>query len=415
MKNNNWIYKYASVSVIIGPLIEPYNFPATSLSVYKVFMLINVFIFFCHRKDALFVPKYYKFFFLYALIIPILNAVFHGYLSHILGSYLTLILFSSSLILSAIFIDLKVFYRTYRIFGIVTCLVFFAQELSFLIFGFRFMALIPFLDVHYEGFTTESFSEQMAMIDRSCSCFLEPSHFAQFILPLLAIELGLLHDKNKSFGFYPILLTIVLLLLRSGVGLLSCAMLWSFFIIFSKRAFYVKAFVIVPVAVVLSYVFFVNYTGTEQGSALVERVSQLNPNDFDYVSSGIMRVYRGYWVYGDLDFLSKLLGVGIGGADDAIDRSSVAWMFGDGEHYINNIQTLLIGYGVVGFILFLLFLFNLTRKTPFTSTLLVAVFLMTSLMESYFYTTRMLLFLCVPFVLSLRVHRHHSSTKVIKS
>lgn len=394
------INKYACLSLLIGPLLEPYNIPGTRLAIYKILMLLNVFLFFKHKGASLFIPRYYKWFLIYAFTIPTMNALFHNYMSHLLGSYLTLMLFSANLVLLAPFVDLDRFIKYYRIFGIITCAIFFAQEISFLLYGSRFMALIPFLDVHYEGFSTEEFSDKMSMKDRSCSCFLEPSHFAQYVLPLLAFELGSLHERNRSLAFVPIVLSIVLLILRSGVGLLCGAALWCVFILFSRRSLAVKTFVILPLVSILTLVFFISYSNTEKGAAVVDRAVQLNPNNNNELSSGIIRVYRGYMVYDTLDLPAQLLGVGVGGANDAIDNSSYNWMFEEGDHYLNNIQTLLIGYGIIGTFIFMLFLLSMIRTKSFVSVLFVVAFLSTSLLESYFGAYRMLLFLGIPFVIS---------------
>lgn len=394
------INKYACLSLLIGPLLEPYYFPGTRLAIYKILMLLNVFLFFKHKGASLFIPRYYKWFLIYAFTIPTMNALFHNYMSHLLGSYLTLMLFSANLVLLAPFVDLDRFIKYYRIFGIITCAIFFAQEISFLLYGSRFMALIPFLDVHYEGFSTEEFSDKMSMLDRSCSCFLEPSHFAQYVLPLLAFELGSLHERNRSLAFVPIVLSIVLLILRSGVGLLCGAALWCVFILFSRRSLAVKTFVILPLVSILALVFFISYSNTEKGAAVVDRAVQLNPNNNNELSSGIIRVYRGYMVYDTLDLPAQLLGVGVGGANDAIDNSSYNWMFEEGDHYLNNIQTLLIGYGIIGTFIFMLFLLSMIRTKSFVSVLFVVAFLSTSLLESYFCAYRMLFFLGIPFVIS---------------
>lgn len=399
------INKYACLSLLVGPILEPYNIPGTSLAVYKVLMLLNVILFFKHKRASLFVPKYYKWFLIYAFTVPTLNALFHNYMSHLLGSYLTLMLFSANLVLLAPFVDMDRFKKYYRIFGIITCAIFFAQEISFLLSGSRFMALIPFLDVHYEGFSTEEFSDKMAMLDRSCSCFLEPSHFAQYILPLLALELGLLHEENKSLAFIPLVLSVVLLILRSGVGLLCGAALWSMFVLFSRRSLAVKTFIILPLVSILALLVFINYSNTEKGAAVVDRAAQLDPNGYNEVSSGIIRVYRGYMVYETLDLSAQLMGVGVGGADDAIDNSSYNWMFEEGEHYLNNIQTLLIGYGVIGTFIFMLFLFSMTQTKSFVSVLFVVAFLTTSLLESFFCAYRMLFFLSIPFVISYHFYK----------
>ena len=243
----------------------------------------------------------------------------------------------------------------------------------------------------YDYVDMQSFIENMSMKDRSCSMFLEPSHFAQYIIPFLAIELGRLHETKRIISPIAIFLTLVLLFLKSGNGLLLCALLWFISILFSNIRKSKKIFILFPfITIVLFYGF--NYIiHTEMGEQLLSRMDELDP-DSGKMTSGIMRVFRGFWVFGDLSSIIQIFGGSFGAKDMLIEGSSYIWMFRDNERYINNIQMLLISFGFIGLFFFFYFILKNSLKS-FTSILLVSAFILLSFMESFPFTTKMLFYI----------------------
>ena len=390
MKKSDFKEKYASFALVVFPILECYNIG--SIALYKFLMLLSCFLLgrgIIGKKNIL--PKLLLVFYIYAFTVPQFNAIATDSMSNFAGSYLTPLLFVLNLAVFIPFLNYKYVKKYYTFFIIIACGVFVAQELSFLFLGKRFSALIPFLRL-YVGVSAADFAPHIAALNRSCSIFAEPSHFAQYLTPYVAIVMHDLHQKKKVFSVPVVALSLVFVILRSGNGLLLIALLWVFFILFSNTKTILKYTIVIPLSLVIGIYAFNLFSNTEQGAAVLERTEELDTN-YSRVSSGTIRVYRGFWVYNDMNFNDKLLGVGAGGINDAVDRSRFHWMFYENERYLNNASAFLVAYGAIGTILFVVFLLSLCDKRRFGTILLVVTFVGLSFMESFFWNTRMLLYI----------------------
>ena len=396
MVKQNIINKYASLSLILGPFIEPYAITDGGTAMYKFFMLFNIFLFWNKGTHAIIFPKMYKQFLLYALLVPTLVAFITGYISGLIGSFFALLLFTINIVLVVPLVRVEYIKKYYRIAVYLCIIVFITQEVMFYISGIRFMALIPFFHTVYKGVDMASFVARMSMEGRSCSMFLEPSHFAHFLLPYLAMTLGILHDKKKLLNIDVIVVTIVLVFLRSGNGLLVLAIIWAVAILFSSMNKIIKYVMIIPFSLFVAIYGFSAFSDTEMGQSVLERTEELD-TDFTRVSSGFIRVWRGYYVYDDQPDIVKLFGVGYGGIEDAVHKSNYQWMFKSNDDiYVNNVQAFLLSYGIFGSFLYLLFLFCICKKEKFATIMMVVTFLSLCFLDNFFCSTKMLLILAIP-------------------
>lgn len=104
------------------------------------------------------------------------------------------------------------FIRIYKAFALICIVFFFLQEVSYHLTGIRISGAISFLPKSGDITMSEYMSVQAEGL-RSCSFFSEPAHFAQFLLPLFAIEI--FYDKHKMHIWYAIVIGAALLLLQS--------------------------------------------------------------------------------------------------------------------------------------------------------------------------------------------------------
>lgn len=398
-----FINKYATWSLLMGPLLEPYYLIGT-INMFKFFMLFNCVFFFIKRTVPISIDRNLKHFIIYAFTIPSLVALTFGYTSHILGSYLTVILFVLNLYLVLPFVNYEYLKRIYGYFAGFSVIIFIIQEIQYNILGYRMACLVPFFKLASQNMDMSQQLRAIQNLDRSSSIFAEPSHFAQYIVPYLAVCMGKLHSENKLLDWRIIVLSLCLLWLRSGNGILLCAVMWICFILFTNIRRGLKYFLIFPLCIVASIVFLNNISKTEIGEELQSRTEEMSISD-DKITSGYIRLYRGYYIYGELNPIIKIFGVGLGGANDAIDNSSRSWMFKEGDHYLNNIQILLISYGLLGTILFFVFLIGLIRKNFFEGKLIIIGFITMSFMESFFCSPKMLMYLAIP-ILAQRSFLH---------
>ena len=164
-----------------------------------------------------------------------------------------------------------------------------------------------------------------------------------------------------------------------------------------------RKILIISSAIVLFPVIFNRIVATETGEQLLTRTSELEAGG-DYDRSGTQRIFRGFYVYSSEDFPLQLFGVGTGGTIDVINTSSAKVMFNSNERYLNNIHTLLIGFGLIGSILFFLYLFTLFKCSEMDGRLILVGFLTLCFMESFFLNSKMILYFAFVYAL-LRKHR----------
>lgn len=392
---NDRLKKLLAFLLVFTPFMEPYRIGGVTLDTMTLF--ISLLIAFIFLKNYVQTDYSARQFFCYALIIPNIVAISYGYYIHITSSFIVLLLYI--LCYYKIFPNIQLQYlkKYYRYLVILVCIVFVIQEVMFQSVGYRFSALFPFLDVRYEGIPMSAFILNQMYYPRSSTFFLEPSHMAHFLLPYLALSLGE-NSSGLSLKMYiePVMITIVLIFLRSGCGIVGLSFIWLFFILQINLSGIKK--IIFYIACITIAVYAINYIiSTEMGISLMNRSSELQSGG-DYERSGTIRIFRGFYVYGTMDLLQQIFGVGTGGSIDVIESSPYFIMFFGSERYLNNLQMLLIGFGLIGTLLFFVHYYKLYRGNNLSGKLTLIAFLSLCFLESFFLTSKMILFFVIAFL-----------------
>ena len=260
------------------------------------------------------------------------------------------------------------------------CSVFFLQEISYYLLGYRFSGLVPFFPLFYEherGIQMEDFMMAQSMNERSASVFLEPSHFAQFIIPFLAIQL--FRDIHKINYVRAIFITVVLLLLKSGVGLILASFIWLYWFFVSKKVTFkfVIIFLLLPVMLVLIY----SAANMEYISELLIRTDEVSL-DASSNTSGFIRIFRGYFLLSDMNVMNRFVGLSTNYVLGLlITTFDSFWLFSK-ELYLNTFQTKLVYFGLIGTILYYNWLFGEFRKNDLCGKIILMLLMLLMLMES---------------------------------
>ncbi len=389
--------KYACLALVIGPLCRPYLFPGTDVGLGTVLLFINCILLLINLHKAPFLfPRFFLFFIIYAAILPVLNGAFHGY--GFISTYIVLGLFFLNIWFYSSFVELNYVKRYLRFIVYFAAGILITQEIMYAVWGHRFAALIPFLPSCYsnQGISTEAIIQTQIISARSSSIFLEPSHLAQYLIVFLAVTLGDNYSLKKNISFDAIFVTLAILLTRSGVGMLCMLVLWSAFVIFNQISLSKKISLVFPLIIILVIVGHSIISSNLVGSDLLSRVDELslsNAQDTRFYSSGAIRIYLGYFIFSEMLVSDKILGVGSGSIGQIVDTSSFSTIFANGG--LNNMQSLLIGFGIIGTILFMSFLIHLLRNNNFVGKLVLISFLIISFLESSFLEAYTLLFIVI--------------------
>lgn len=394
MDTTNITSKYAAVLLLIGPILQPYSYKGINLGVYLLFInaiilwIINLF----SKKKTQNNKELQGFltFYIYAFTLPVIvGLLLYG--SNGLGaSYRGMLVYAVTFPMLIKLIDFLFLKRTYTFIVFFLCAIFICQEFLYYTTGIRFSALIPFLDLNYD-IAMEDFMADQMIKTRSSSMFLEPAHFSQYLVPCLALNMGKLIDEKRLMNVTVLFISLILYFLQSGSGMIMLGILY--FLYFKKQK--VKtSYLLCLFFILIALVLVVDANSNESIlGALFERRNELSLNKND-IGSGMIRVFRGYYVYADFPLLGKIFGVGNGAVGDVVMNSSARWMFND-ETYLNNFQKLIIGYGFIGSILFINYMKSLFAKGSFSGNAVLTCFIAVSFMENMFFDSKMLFYMCI--------------------
>lgn len=306
------------------------------------------------------------------------------------------IFFILSIGIYSFYIDFKYTIKVYRIIAysaIVFCLF---QEMLFLTNGYRPSGLMEFLPYRYDSNVSFAILRNgMRYLDRVNSFFSEPAAFAQFLLPLLIIELFL--SKNKYRLPKVIFISFTLILIRSGngfFGLLCVFALWFINEVFRKKIKNKKKIIAI---VFLIFLIFPYYATTSNYKNIVNRKAEVfTPRGSDH-HSGFIRTYRGYLLINKLDIFHKIVGINNPTRIKGLIKGSGELNFKENDTYLNTIQTILLNGGVIGLILSLYFFKSYYKRKSKISRTLIITFLALGFIASLYLLPVMLIFLVLSF------------------
>lgn len=391
--HHKYVSWYASLSTVIGPILQPYNLFGKSMALLLMFANIFILGFYGIVKghNPFIKPdRRYVLFLAYCITVPVLlgMALYHVDIG---SSYRGLLVFSASLLCYISFADMSSLKKIYRFFVYVAIAVFFAQELCWYFLGFRFPGLIPFFELNYEMGMEEYLKFQLTR-DRSSSIFLEPAHVAIFTLPYMIIKMVDNEEQKNLFTFETLFISFFLIWLRSGLGFVCLLIIYLLFLLRSRinpsrKVAFILFGSILSIAVL---------TLTDLGSFLYEsffsRSEELTGNSSN--GSGFIRITRGFFVYADFPLIGKIFGVSNGAIEDVVIHSSAYNLF-DEDTLLNTIQKILMGYGFIGTLLLYNYLQRIAKRRNQYSFYLVLTLVIICFLENMLFDGRMLLYVVI--------------------
>lgn len=373
--------KYFCWALILFPVAVMYsifNVPLPYLIIVIGLALVVI-----TKKPLLLMGSYWTtVFFCYMAVVPSLIYCFS------MGSVLGLVqtgtwLFLLYVLLFYEYVEKEYLELTYKRVLVAVILFFLFQELIYQLSGSRISGIIPFLDfTYYSDSSTELFSEVQQKANRSSSFFLEPAMFAQFLIPGLAMNMK--YTRNNFICFLGLLIIIVIG--RTGTGLFIGAIA-SFIYMLNwkggskvfKAIFFVSLFIVGLIG--MKYI-----VSTDYYAYISARTEEFSSDE----SSAFERFFRGYLLLDVMSPIEKLFGVGSKNLLSVTQRPGVSAFFGDNDIYMNGIQAVLVGGGIIGLILFFFMLWKIYRMANLTGRYIILLFVVQSFMAASYLSALML-------------------------
>lgn len=337
------------------PILTMYG-SLLNYGIWLFLFLVGYIILTSHRKSIIYIPESYKGYWAYLAVIYL---VLTHKLAAIVPGGISFFVFSIILIFISRQFDLGNYKKYMRILILIVVGLFFAQETMWVATGSRFVPVLPLGKLT----TTLTYGELIvrnSMGDRSASIFLEPAHFAHFLLLGLIVELFSYKGK-KIFSGYALLIIAALLLLRSGTGIVGLAVLLLFRMrTYLKRLSTGKKIIATVFLVAIAGVALNFYIKTEVGGEMFERSQDELTLDED--GHSYARFAVGTLIYNDLPVLNKI----IGASDETLLPIARKYAFYADDDanilYMNGWAYVLTHSGVIGLLLLLIVIFKLYRQ-----------------------------------------------------
>lgn len=227
--------------------------------------------------------------------------------------------------------------------------------------------------------------------NRPLSFFAEPASYAVAMMPLLFISL-----RRRDF-LWAVITTLGVLLSTSTVGVALSGVLWAY--MFLKGSYPAKTKIAVVGLIVLIAVLYVNASPFE---ASFEKTLAVSEGE----STVAARLVCGFQVISTLNPLEMILGAPYHSADDYVgahltemagmDEALRYWM--GGHLFLNSFTQIVFRYGAIGLgLLFAVYIAMLRKKDytakSFVIMVIVATFVQSMLLNSYFFEITMLILL----------------------
>ena len=267
---------------------------------------------------------------------------------------------------------------------VIAALLFLYQNIAHYVLGQETSVILPISNhLNYGDFTFGELQihQKTNFGGRFSSIFAEPSYWAQYCVVALCLELFCEDNNDKLFSKKALLISIVLLAVQSGVGVLCLGLLMLiklYQIVFvnkdtSKIWYFI---VLLPVVFFAAYV----YISSDIGQALVERGNNISSVQGDGGRSSFLRLFYG-WEYLAVQPFDILLF----GANEFIGISS------DGDTFFNCASYFTLMHGILGSSLLVLFYFFRARKNGLLAVASALTLLAISMMEAIYLSPIMLL------------------------
>lgn len=385
IKTDTFFSKSLTLLVILYPLLSVYGINQVTLGTVCMFLLLLIIIL-AKFKIGMKWPKYFWLFFTYMFFSRFfyapdfnLNSLFS----------LSLITFAILLGLSCKYFDLQYGIKVYEIVLLICICFFFMQEIMYFSIGTRVVGLLPWLPLN-TGMSSSDYISMLRYKPRSASFFLEPGHFAEYIIPLLALEL-FYNQRKKRNNFYALLISLVLLLLRSGTGVLVMALIWIIWIFYQLRNSsllnkLLLLFIVVPgIALTVYY-----YSNSELGKKLSERKSEFN--EVSSTTSAYVRIIRGFDLFADFPVMNKFFGLNSPTKINSfISQGRMYLVFGEDDLSFSCIQSILIYGGILGMFIYLIHFTYFFKKNYIEGRMIAVAFIGLSIISPIYLMGGMLL------------------------
>ena len=300
--------------------------------------------------------------------------------------------------------DIHLFLNIYLGFAYFAIVFFVIQILFYYILHKAIMFQIPFLDLNENLYNAYNYLKMARTIGvlfpRFPGPFSEPSIYADYISPLLILCLYGIEDIKKNYikaGF----IVVTLFLSTSGVGIIMAGVSVGLYIWLRNSKDRKKMQWIPVLAIILFAALLVVYISSGR---IRETINTLFvPGVGDTNSKADYRIYRGIYYFLSLPTIYKVTGVGLFNAEKFALQNHIVSPYDvdtSSYEYFNGISQTFIYTGILGTILFSMFLMKFVPRKSMIEKSFFVLYMMLIIGTSYLFTEMAVIYLALAYIVS---------------
>lgn len=359
----------STVILVISPILNIYKAGTIPLSMaeisYVVLSVVFIFYSLIHKSLKVSKPgKYYSLFLFFSFAISIIMAtvLINTITLDFIIKWAQMLVYSIPIIFfSSNFFNRKFGEKLYISISFFLSLFLILQFISFQVLHVQIKGLLSNLPLNYNLSSASEYYSYLNFhnIYRPSSIFIEPAHFSQYVSLALLMELFPLNrkkDQLNSTYYRAIVITFALMLSGSAIGFFSVLLFWGYWFwkYFIKQGKFIKSYFM---SILLIFLGIVMVVRTNVFDKFLYRISTIGDTTS---STGSLRILRGYYIFSLGNPINKIFGIGFGNIINYLIKNGITTPYDGnlliGNEYMNSLSYILVASGILGFILFLVFL-----------------------------------------------------------
>lgn len=418
VRRNNDV-QWITIFISIMPLLDTYELKSIPISFGEVGLIVVVIYtlayFIVNKRMLVISNKIYIFFLIYSFITSLVVGALNDYFlfSEWIFKWGRILLYSYTfLTISYVFIDIDLLADCFCKIGIMTSVFEILQFISWHIWHKAFFLLIPVFKLHYITSDYSVYVQHLMRWNgsgwRPSNFFLEPTQYG--IYASFALVISLFYFKEKRIKI-AMLISLGIVVSGSATAIILVGLIWGGWVfVYAKlkdnKVFFVTIVVIIAGACFLT----TNNVIKEKLLYRIHTIGELG------ASTGSLRVLRGFYIFRQLCFEQKIFGSGMGNFQNFLISSGITTIFDTGlevgNEYMNTFSYILNNTGLVGIIIFSIFVVKLFVKNRsevvrvFLLVWLVMIMVTSNFLTSYYIIPLM-------FAISIGASAKHDQNKKI--
>lgn len=398
------LVKIGYVLIILIPILGQYtifNLPLSiaemSIAAYIIIIILNKGI---KKNLKLFINKSYIIMVLGMLLSGLIMVIFLGNevsLIEMLNGFMRIIFYLISIMIIIPYINYNELFKYYCKCSNIIIILFFIQVFFYYALNRKIVLIIPFLNL----FVNKDIEVLKMFMFRPSSVFLEPSWMAIYILPVF---IYMLFKKNNIL--MSSIIAIAIVLSTSSLGMISVVILIVCKFIFETKINIKK--IVLAISLILSLLMILNTPYVENS---IKRLSNIRNS-----GSTMMRVYRGFNLYEQLPDINKIFGVSVGNLENFIENNDYIddkYHEEGSKEFVSDILYIFITSGVIGGILYVIFLLDLLINSTLYLKMNILVFIIIGFTSPMLTNYTWLFYMFILFSIKLKENKMRDVRRVV--